>query len=89
MSIFILHILNKNYFNFYYAWSNIFFCYCIFAINVIFFQKALQFKEVIILCYNRYNYERMSALLPPLLTWHICRIIVDFLGPIVFTWILN
>ncbi len=31
----------------------------------------------------------MNARVPPPLTWHICRIIVDFLGPIVFACILN
>jgi hypothetical protein len=31
----------------------------------------------------------MSARVPPLLTWHICRIIIDFFGPIVSTCILN
>jgi hypothetical protein len=31
----------------------------------------------------------MSARVPPPLTWHICRIIVDYLGPIVSTYILN
>jgi hypothetical protein len=31
----------------------------------------------------------MSAKVPLPLTWHICRIIVDFLGPILSTCILN
>jgi hypothetical protein len=31
----------------------------------------------------------MSAKTPPPLTWHICQIIVDSLGPVVSTWILN
>jgi hypothetical protein len=32
---------------------------------------------------------RMSAKAPPPLTWYICRIIVDFLSLVVFTYILN
>ncbi len=32
---------------------------------------------------------RMSAKVPPLLTRHICRIVVDSFGPIVFASILN
>jgi hypothetical protein len=32
---------------------------------------------------------RMNARVPPPLTWHICRIIVDFLGPIMSVCILN
>jgi hypothetical protein len=36
-----------------------------------------------------HNFVRLSARIPPLLTWHICRIIVDSLGPIVFACILN
>jgi hypothetical protein len=35
------------------------------------------------------NFVRMSATVPPPLTWHICRIIVDSLGPIMSTCILN
>jgi len=31
----------------------------------------------------------MNAIVPPPLTWHICCIIVDSLGPIVSTCILN
>jgi hypothetical protein len=36
-----------------------------------------------------HNYVRMSAKVPPPLTWHICHIIVDFFGPFVFACILN
>jgi hypothetical protein len=43
------------------------------------FQEALQFKDVISLCYNRYNIVRISGKVPPLLTWHIFKIIVDSL----------
>jgi len=32
---------------------------------------------------------RMNARVPPPLTWHICHIIVDSLGLVVFTSILN
>jgi hypothetical protein len=32
---------------------------------------------------------KMSARVPPPLTWHICHIIVDCLGPVVFAYILN
>jgi hypothetical protein len=30
-----------------------------------------------------------GARIPPPLTWHICRIIIDSFGPIVFACILN
>jgi hypothetical protein len=36
-----------------------------------------------------HNSMRMSARVPSPLTWHICRIIVDSLRPIVSTCILN
>jgi hypothetical protein len=35
------------------------------------------------------NYLRMSAKVPPPLTLHICQIIVDSFGPIMFAYILN
>jgi hypothetical protein len=35
------------------------------------------------------NFMRMNTRVPPLLTWHICQIIVHSLGPVVFTFILN
>jgi len=33
-------------------------------------------------------YNNELRILPPL-TWHICWIIIDYLGPIVYTYILN
>ncbi len=85
-SILTLHSLTFSsfFFNFYYA-SNIFFFFCRFDSKVIFFQKALQFKETIILCYNRLNFVKV----PPPLTRHICWIIIDSLGPIVYACILT
>ncbi len=41
------------------------------------FQEALQFKDVIILCYNKQNIVRLCGKVLPLLTWHISKIIVD------------
>ncbi len=35
------------------------------------------------------SFVKMNARVPPLLTWHICRIVVDSFGPIVFASILN
>jgi hypothetical protein len=32
---------------------------------------------------------RMNARVPPPLIWHICQIIVDYLGLVVSTYILN
>ncbi len=53
------------------------------------FQEALQFKVVIILYYSRQNIVRISGRVPPLLTWHISKIIVDSLSPIVIVCVLN
>ncbi len=53
------------------------------------FQKALQFKDVIILCYSRYNTFRINGKVPPFPTWHIFNIIVDSLFPIVTACVLN
>jgi hypothetical protein len=41
------------------------------------FQEALQFKDVIILCYSRQNIVEISGRMRPFLTWHISKIIVD------------
>jgi hypothetical protein len=57
--------------------------------KVFFVQKALQFKEAIILCYIRLNSIRMNVKISLPLTWHICWIIIDYLGPIVYVCILN
>jgi hypothetical protein len=53
------------------------------------FQEALQVKGDVILCYNRYNIVKIRGRVLPLLTWHISKIIVDFLFPIVTTCVLN
>jgi hypothetical protein len=41
------------------------------------------------LCYKRENSVKMIIQMPPLLTWHICQIIVDSFSPIVTTHVLN
>ncbi len=53
------------------------------------FQEALHFKDVIIFCYNRQNTIKISGRIPPLFTWHISKIIVDSLSPIVIACVLN
>jgi len=53
------------------------------------FQEALQFKDVIIVCYNKHNIVRISGWVPILLTWDISHIIVDRLSPIVGACVLN
>jgi hypothetical protein len=53
------------------------------------FWEDLQIKGDIILCYNRYNTVRICRRVPPLLTWHISKIIVDILFPIVTICVLN
>jgi len=68
---------------------NLTFSFVVVDLLVIFFQEALQFKKIIILCYNRYNFMIMNEKVPPLLTWHICCIIVDSFGLVVFTYILH
>jgi hypothetical protein len=53
------------------------------------FQEALQFKDVIIFCYSRQNSFRISGRVPPLFTWHISKIIMDFLSFVVTTCVLK
>jgi len=37
---------------------------CKFAKNIIMFEEAMQFKEAIILCYNRYNIVKINGIVP-------------------------
>jgi len=53
------------------------------------FLEALQFKDAIILCYNRQNIVKISGRVLPFLTWHILKIIVDSLFPVVIASVLN
>jgi hypothetical protein len=53
------------------------------------FQKALQFKVDIILCYNKQNTIKISGRVPPFLTCDIFQIIVDFFSLVVSAWVLN
>jgi hypothetical protein len=53
------------------------------------FQQALQFKNVIVLCYNMHNVIKINGKVPPLFTWDILQIIVNSLLPIVSAYVLN
>jgi hypothetical protein len=53
------------------------------------FQEALQFKNVIIFCYNMQNTIRINGKVPPIFTWHISQIIVDCLFLVVNACVLN
>jgi hypothetical protein len=48
------------------------------------FREALYFKDAIILRYSRQSFIKISGRRPPLLTWHISKIIMNSLLPIVF-----
>ncbi len=76
------------FFNFYYA-SNLFFCFCLFFNKIILFHENWRINEAIILCYNRENFVKMSAKVPPFLTWHTCQIIIGSLGHVVSPCIMN
>jgi hypothetical protein len=53
------------------------------------FQEALQFKDVIILCYSKQNTIKISGKVPPLFSWHISKIIMDSLFLIMNACVLN
>jgi hypothetical protein len=53
------------------------------------FQEALQFEDVIILCYRRQNIVKISGRMPPFLTWHISKIIVESSSLVVIVYVLN
>jgi hypothetical protein len=63
--------------------------FCRFASKIILFQKALQFKATIVLCYSRQIVVRVSGHVRPPLTWHISQIIIDVLFSIVNACVLN
>jgi hypothetical protein len=49
----------------------------------------LQFKDIIMFCYNKQSSIKMTTKVPPPWTWHICQIVVDCLSPIVIYCVLN
>ncbi len=48
-------------------------------------KNPCNLKDVIIFCYNRQNVIKISGRVSPLLTWHISKIIVDYLSLVVIT----
>jgi hypothetical protein len=66
-----------------------FYFICRFASKIILFQKAMQFKNTIMFCYSRHSLVRITIRVPPLLTWHICQIVVDYLSLVVTTCVIN
>jgi hypothetical protein len=60
-----------------------------FGSKSIMFQQALQFKDIIIFYYNKKNTTIISERMPPFLTWHISKIVVNSLSPIVSVCVLN
>jgi hypothetical protein len=53
------------------------------------FQKAMHFQTVIVFYYNKQTTMKVIRQMPPLLTWQISQIIVDYLSPIVIACVLN
>jgi hypothetical protein len=53
------------------------------------FHKALQFKNVIIICYRKQNTVKINGIVPHLFIWHIYQIIVDCIFPIMNASVLN
>ncbi len=51
-------------------------------------KNPCNLKDVIIFCYNRQNFIKISGRVLPLLTWHISKIIVDYLS-LVITCVLR
>jgi len=64
--------------------------YCLQIANkIIMFQNSLQFKDVIVLCYNRQNIIGISGRVPPIFTWHIFQIVVNSPSLIANACVLN
>ncbi len=53
------------------------------------FQKALQFRSTIVLCYGRQIVVSIIGCVLPPLTWHISQIIIDVLSSIINVCVLN
>jgi hypothetical protein len=60
-----------------------------FVSKIIIFQEALQFKNVISFCYNKQNVIKINGRVPPNFTWHISKIIMHSISPIVNACILK
>jgi len=70
-----------------FCWSVIYFYR--FASKIILFQKALQFKAIIILCYIWQTIVWITSRVLPPLTWHISQIIIDVFSSFVNAYVLN
>jgi len=53
------------------------------------FQEALQFKDIIILCYSKQNIVKKNGGVPPFLNWYNYKIIADSLFFVVIACVLN
>jgi len=60
-----------------------------FVSKIIIFQEALQFKNSISFCYNKKNVIKINGKVPPIFTWHISKIIMHAISPIVSACVLN
>jgi hypothetical protein len=49
----------------------------------------MHFQTVIVFYYNKQTTMKVIRQMPPLLTWQISQIIVDYLSPIVIACVLN
>jgi hypothetical protein len=77
--IYILFLLNNLFICISFCSCTKYYYYFIFYIRRLiksFFKETLQFKEAIILCYNKQNIMRMTTRMPPPLTWHSSQIII-------------
>ncbi len=52
-------------------------------------KNPCNLKDVIIFCYNRQNVVKISGRVSPHFTWHIFKIIVDYLSLVVITCVLR
>jgi hypothetical protein len=97
--IFLKDLCSHFFFNFYFIQTNNFFILIVHILTIsfafvdlpvkLFFSKKFCNSKKQSYYVSRYNSMKVNVIVPPPLTWHICHIIVDSFGHVVFVCILN
>jgi hypothetical protein len=60
-----------------------------FASKVIMFEKTLEFKQAIMLCYNKQKTSTLQPIIFKAQVWAIMEIVIHFLNHVVMTCVMN
>jgi hypothetical protein len=54
-----------------------------FASKVIMFQKTLEYRDAINLCYGKQEIQELQRCVPDTHAWALCKVVVETMHPIV------